>query len=153
MDANFVNPFLSSLANVLPQLGMTDIKRGSLSLKSNILESTGIAVNVGIVGDLKGNIVYALGTEDAKKIASIMMCGMPVVEFDEMAQSAINELTNMLTANAATGLSSLGINIDISTPTLIYGNFKTILKGLKVICIGMLINEMKLDVNIAIEKN
>ncbi len=38
-------------------------------------------------------------------------------------QSAISELGNMLAANACTGLSELGLNADISTPTLMQGIF------------------------------
>ena len=34
-----------------------------------------------------------------------MMMGMPVDDFNEMAQSAISELVNMLTANVATNYS------------------------------------------------
>lgn len=153
MDAIYINPFLNALTNVLPQLGITDVKRGNLSLKNNAMVSDGVVVNVGIVGALKGNVIYALELDDAKSIASIMMCGMPVTEFDEMAQSAINELTNMLTANAATELSNIGMHIDISTPTLIYGHFNTVLKADKVLCIEMLLNGMHFDVNIAVERN
>ncbi len=57
---------------------------------------------VGIVGDIKGNIVYSIDSEDALKIASTMMMGMEINVLDDMAKSAISELTNMLTANAAT---------------------------------------------------
>lgn len=152
MDANYINPFLESIAFVLPQLGITDIKRGNIRLRDNTFNSSGIVVNVGIVGELKGNVAYSVGIEEAKKIASTMMGGMPVTEFDEMAQSAITELTNMLTANAATALSNSGVLIDISTPTLIYGNFHTQLKGKQVICIEMLLNDMIFEVNISIDK-
>ena len=43
-----------------------------------------------------------------------MMMGMPVTELDEMSQSALSELSNMLTASAATSFSNLGITIDIN---------------------------------------
>lgn len=39
-----------------------------------------------------------------------MMMGMPVIEFDDMAQSALSELSNMLTANAATSFAEMGIS-------------------------------------------
>ena len=40
---------------------------------------------------------------------------------DEMAQSAISELVNMITANAATHFSSQNLLVDISPPSLVVG--------------------------------
>ena len=40
---------------------------------------------LGIIGDVKGNVVYSTDIESAKKIASTMMMGAPVTEFDELA--------------------------------------------------------------------
>ena len=67
----------------------------------------------------KCSIQYGRG--DRKFIASTMMMGMPVADFDEMAQSAISAMSNMLTATAATNLASLGREVDISTPSLTVG--------------------------------
>lgn len=50
-----------------------------------------------------------------------MMMGLPVEELNEMAQSALSELSNMLTANASINFSNIGVNVNISTPTLMYG--------------------------------
>jgi chemotaxis protein CheX len=58
----------------------------------------------------------------ALKVASTMM-GMPVESFDEMAQSAVSELGNMLAANACTEFAAGGVKADVSTPTLMYGSF------------------------------
>jgi len=88
-----------------------------------------------------------------KKIASTMMMGMPVNEFDELAQSAISELTNMLTANVATNFSNDNININISTPTLVHGEFVANASSDKVVCVEMGVNEMTIQVNISMEKN
>ena len=103
----------------MPQLGFQSIEKGEVSVKGRNLENDGVIIVVGIVGEIKGNVVYCLELECAKKIASTMMMGMPVIEFDDMAQSALSELSNMLTANAATSFAEMGISLDISTPTLL----------------------------------
>jgi chemotaxis protein CheX len=82
-----------------------------------------------------------------------MMMGMPVNEFDELAQSAISELTNMLTANVATNFSKDNININISTPTLMHGDFNVNATYDKVVCVEMDINGIIMQVNISIQKN
>lgn len=151
MDVKYINPFLDALVNVMPQVGINDIKKGSISVKGKEVDSLGVLIIIGVVGDLKGNIIYGTTMESAKKIASAMMMGAPVKELDEIAQSAISELTNMITANASTLFSEEGINIDISTPTLLYGTFKATASAEKVLCIKMLVNDLPFEVNISIE--
>ena len=153
MDVNYINPILSSFANVLPQLGLGKVEKKGISLKGRFIESPGVVIIVGIVGDIRGNVIYGLSVDDAKKIASTMMMGMPVPEFDELAQSAISELTNMLTANVATNFSNDNININISTPTLVHGKFTANATTDKVVCVTMEVEGMLIDVNISMEKN
>lgn len=153
MDVKHINPFLDSFASVMPQLGLMDVKKNGIALKGRFIESPGVMIIVGIMGDIKGNVIYGTTIENAKKIASAMMMGMPVDELGELAQSAISELTNMLTANAAINFSKEDININISTPTLMYGEFTANSSSDKVLCVQMLINDMLFEVNIALEKN
>ena len=153
MDVNYINPILSSFANVMPQLGIANVSKKGMSLKGRFIESPGVMIIVGIIGDIRGNVIYGLSLNDAKKIASTMMMGMPVDNFDELAQSAISELTNMLTANVATNFSNDNIIINISTPTLIHGKFTANASSDKVVCVEMAVNDMVVEVNISMEKN
>jgi len=153
MDVNYINPILSSFANVMPQLGIANVEKKGMTLKGRFIESPGVMIIVGIIGDIRGNVIYGMSLNDAKKIASAMMMGMPVDNFDELAQSAISELTNMLTANVATNFSNDNIIINISTPTLIHGEFTANSSSDKVICVEMGVNDMVIEVNISMEKN
>lgn len=150
MEVKYINPFLNSFGNIIPQLGLNNIEKKGIKIKSKHIESPGVAIIVGLVGDIKGNIIYGMNEENAKKIASIMMMGMPVDEFDELAQSAISELSNMLTANAATNFSHEGINVDISTPTLIKGNFVANVTTENVISVMLSLDGMEVEVNISL---
>ena len=152
MDVKYINPFLSSVFNIIPQFGIANIKKNKISVRGRQLHSSGVMIILGIIGDVRGNVIYSTSVECAKMIASAMMMGAPVNELDELAQSAISELTNMLTATAATGFYSEGININISTPTLMYGEFTANTNSDKTICIEMLINELPFDINISFEK-
>lgn len=122
-------------------------------LVKNSVESLGILINLGIVGDIKGNIVYNIQGENGKKIASKMMMGLPVEELNEMAQSALSELSNMLTANASINFSNIGVNVNISTPTLMYGqDIKIKLNTDKILNIKIVADDIPIDVNVAFEK-
>ena len=153
MDVNHVNPFIQSFTTVMPQLGFTNVSKGALSVKGKELVGSGLIIVVGIVGEIKGNVVYSIDAEHAKKIASVMMMGMPVEELDDIAQSAISELTNMLTANTATFFSNIGIIIDISTPTLLRGENITVdMSSSQVLCIELLADSIPVEINIAFEE-
>lgn len=136
----------------MPQLGFSDMQIGQLSVKNREVIGSGVLIVLGIVGDIRGNVVYMLKTEDAMKIASIMMMGEPVEEFDDMAGSALSELTNMLTATAATHFYELGIKIDISTPTLLQGkNVSVKMASDQILCVELLADGLPVDFNLAFE--
>ncbi|WP_198006940.1 chemotaxis protein CheX [Desulforamulus reducens] len=80
----------------------------------------------------------------AKNIASVMMCGMSVEVFDEMA--------NMVTANAAISLEGLGQEMDISPPTLIVGkNVVTRISSVKTLAAEISTEVGVIEVNIGLE--
>ncbi|MCT4618144.1 MAG: chemotaxis protein CheX [Marinisporobacter sp.] len=150
MDVKLINPFIQSFLSVMPQIGFSDIKKGNLSLKDRNIKSDGVMINLGIVGDIKGNVIYSMTIDNAKAIASKMMMGMPVEALDDMAQSALSELSNMLTANASINFENMEINTNISTPTLLYGkNFNVQVNAEKVLCIEILADNIPIEVNIA----
>lgn len=152
MDAKYINPFIDSFYNILPQIGFSNVTREEVTVKNSV-ESLGILINLGIVGDIKGNIVYNIQGENGKKIASKMMMGLPVEELNEMAQSALSELSNMLTANASINFSNIGVNVNISTPTLMYGqDIKIKLNTDKILNIKIVADDIPIDVNVAFEK-
>lgn len=153
MNAAYLNHVLNAFTNVLPQLGFTTVQKGNVSVNGRNIKSSGVCVVMGCTGDIKGTIIYDLNEESAKKIASKMMMGMPVDELNEMAQSAISELANMLTANAATDFSKDGLIVDISTPAIFTGDFVATANSEKVICIEMKADDVNINVNISIETN
>ena len=152
MDVKHVNPFIESFSNVMPEIGFGSVQIGNLSAKTAEITSSGVIVIVGVVGAVRGNVVYALELEAAKQIAEVMMMGEPVEEFDETAKSAISELTNMLTAHAATAFSNIGIVIDISTPTMLEGdNIAIKMSSNQVICVQLFADNTPIEINISFE--
>lgn len=150
MDVKLINPFLQSFNTIMPQLGF-EIEKGSITIKENI-EGTGVAISVGVTGDVKGNVIYIISEDASKGIASQMMMGMPIDELDDMSKSALSELSNMLTANASINYSNEGINTDISTPVLVTGKEMNIkVNTEQIICITMNANGMPIDINISLE--
>lgn len=151
MDVKHINPFIESFTNVMPELGFSSAQIGNLSTKDKEVISSGVVVIVGIVGAIRGNVVYSIDIEAAKQIAATMMCDS-VEELDDTALSAISELTNMLTAHAATAFSNIGIIIDISTPTMLQGeNVSIKMSSEQVLCVQLLADDIPIEICISFE--
>jgi len=152
VDVKYINPFIQAFTAVMPELGFGDVQMGTLMSKGKEITGSGVFVILGIVGAIRGNAVYAIDIESAKQIASVMMMGAPVDEFDDMASSAISELTNMLTANAATAFADSGILIDISTPTMLKGeNISINMSSDQVLCVQLIADDIPIEINISFE--
>jgi chemotaxis protein CheX len=152
MNKEYVAAFTNAFLNVMPLLGMSDIKLKNEKKCDKQIDASGVIGIVGIIGELTGNVFFAMDEDCAKKIASYMMGGMEVTEFDELTQSAISELSNMLAANAGIGLSEMGKNVDISTPTLMNGVFTVSASYTKVTCLEMLVDDMPFNIYISMEE-
>ncbi|MCI5566963.1 MAG: chemotaxis protein CheX [Veillonellaceae bacterium] len=151
MDAKLVNPFVDALKTVLPQMGFPEPERKAIGVKAKTASSLGVSVIVGFTKSIRGNVVYNMSEDTAKFIASTMMMGMPVDEFNDMAQSAISEMSNMLTANAATNLAGMGFEVDISTPSMTIGeNFQIKISDDQYLTVGMDIGGHELEIDIAV---
>ena len=152
MDAKLVNPFIDALVNVMPQMGFDVPKRVSMTVKAQICQSLGVSLIVGFTKGLRGNVVYNMTEQAAKFIASKMMMGMPVDELNEMAQRALSEMSNMLTANAATNLSAMGLEVDISTPSLTVGkDFQIKISNEQYLVVVMDLGGENIELNIAVQ--
>lgn len=135
IDVKHVNPFLQSSISVVESVTQIKMTVGKPELTDFHLKEMTYAIQVGIVGEMKGQAILALSEDNAKEIASKMMFGMPVTELDEMASSALNELGNMVMGNTATIFSTQGILIDITPPLAVYGSdlqLKSDIDGIKI---------------------
>ncbi|MDF2879652.1 MAG: cheX1 [Clostridiaceae bacterium] len=122
MNSKYVNIFLKGTQNIFKQVAQMDLNLSGISAKTSPIASKNVVVMVGITGKLKGTVAINMDTELAKNIASNMMGGMPVEELDEMSKSAICELANMIMGTVTTELSGMGVNTDITPPTILTGN-------------------------------
>ena len=152
MDAKMINPFIEAISNIMPQLGFQSVTKGKISVREQFVESKGVTILVGLTDDARGNIAYNMTEETAMQIASTMMMSMPVNEMDDMAQSAISEMTNMITGNAATNFEKMNMRVDISPPSLVVGSkFKAKVSSGKYLAIEIIIDSQILELNVGVE--
>lgn len=151
MNKDYTESFSIAFLDVMPQLGITDVQLKGETECGHLIRSPGVVVVIGITGDLHGNVYFTMQESCANSIASAMMGGMEVLQFDEMVQSAVSELSNMLAATACTNLSEKGIGADISTPTLIHGDFTADASLKQASCLEMLVGENLFGIYLSLE--
>ncbi|WP_410514151.1 chemotaxis protein CheX [Paenibacillus sp. BR2-3] len=118
MKAEVINPFLESARTVIEQVIQISPSTGDLGIKEIELIDNHIWIQVGMTGQMSGNIIFGIAEAVALKMVSAMMGGYVITEMDEMGQSAISELGNMISGNASTILSNQGVMVDITPPKL-----------------------------------
>jgi len=152
MDAKLLAPFVDAFFNVLPQLGFAQVEKSGIALKDRLMTHFNVTTMVGLTEKIRGNVAYSMSEATARQVASKMMMGMPVADFDEMAQSAISELSNMVAANAAIIFEGMGMPVQISPPTMVIGdNVYIRLSKVKTIAVTITTEVGEIELNIGIE--
>ena len=122
LDVKHINPFLQSSISVIEMTTQTKLTVGKPSVATLEFPDNTFILQVGVTGVLKGQVLLVMKEENAKAMASKMMMGMPVDTLDEMACSALGELSNMIMGNTATLFSTQGILMDITPPISLHGS-------------------------------
>jgi chemotaxis protein CheX len=121
MNVKFLNPFVEAATEVLQVECQLNATHGNLSLQKSALTTDEITVMLSLIGEVQGVVLYGLSIPTALSLVSRMM-GQEFSTFDNLAQSGIAELGNVITGRATIKMSQTGISANISPPTLILGN-------------------------------
>ncbi|CAH1221658.1 hypothetical protein PAECIP111893_04754 [Paenibacillus plantiphilus] len=120
MNAEYINPFLESARVVIEQVIQIRPATGKLGVKDVKFVENYIWIQIGLNGQMNGDIVFGLSEEVALKMISAMMGGYTISEIDDIGRSAISELGNMISGNASTILYNQGVRVDITPPKVMH---------------------------------
>ena len=155
MRVEYINPFVESAFSVLKEVLDAEVKRGEIYLKPTTMSIQGVAALVGLAGDVEGRVLFDMTKETALYVAGAMNQEEFTV-FDEMAKATIQELANMITAQAVTKLHDLGFKFDLTPPALFTGDnmeVSTNLGEVEALIVPMeLGGNGKIEVNVAIRE-
>jgi chemotaxis protein CheX len=90
-------------------------------LRQSPVAINGVAVILGITGNLEGRVIFDMSEETAIKIAGAMNYEEFTV-FDKLAKSTISELGNIIAGKAISVLNDDGWKFSITPPMLLCGN-------------------------------
>lgn len=153
MRVEYINPFVSAAYSVLQMVLGVEPEKGQLAMRPGIFTSQQCSIVMGVTGKVEGTAIYGMTLATADKIASHMI-GQPIRTFDALAASAIAELGNMITGNAASLLSEKGYTCQISPPSIIRGsNVKISTVNTPALVVPILLGEFGfIEINVSLQE-
>ncbi|WP_243311956.1 chemotaxis protein CheX [Fundidesulfovibrio agrisoli] len=124
-DAEIAKPFVQATKHVLSTMAMLDPAPGKPYVKKNNTAAGDVSAVVGLTGDKHGSISISFSKKCAVAIVKNML-GDDVQDIIQDAKDAVGEITNMISGQARAGLSQMGLTMQASTPTVIFGDNHTI---------------------------
>ncbi|MCW8995576.1 MAG: chemotaxis protein CheX [Psychromonas sp.] len=126
MNAEFVNPFLSSFINVLETMAQIKIKPGKPSLKKDAIARGDVSGLIGMVGPTaKGSFSISFEKKLALNVFQSML-GERVEELSDDITDMVGEITNMVSGGAKRQLGEKGYEFSMATPIIVTGPNHTI---------------------------
>ena len=120
MKVEYINPFVRAATEVLERELGRAVEQGTVYLHRSAYTSQEVTVLIGVTGQVRGIVLYCLSQQTACAIAAAIL-GQEVPEFDELAQSGIAEIGNVITGTASVYLAEAGFTSTITPPTLLIG--------------------------------
>jgi len=126
MKAEFVNPFLNAILDVLSTMAHVEAKPGKIALKKNTKARGDVSGLIGLAGkEAKGSLAITF-TESVILDITCKMLGESVDSIDETVTDMVGEITNMVTGGAKRTFSEMGYDFDLAIPGVISGKSHTI---------------------------
>jgi chemotaxis protein CheX len=138
--------------SVLKSTVSENVKRGTPKLSTSINNIQGVAIIVGLAGQVSGRVVLDMSEVTALNIASSMN-GERLDSLDELASATLTELGNMITGNAVTKLHELGFKFDLTPPALFVGDNLRLTDKIEALVVPLELEEGSLCINVAIKEN
>jgi chemotaxis protein CheX len=120
VNVKFLNPFIDAVNEVMKAEVQLDVEKGNLSLAKSALTTDDVTVLISLVGEVQGVVLYGMSIPTGLAMVSKIM-GQDFSEFDNLAQSGVAELGNVITGRATIKFAEAGYQSTISPPTLIMG--------------------------------
>ena len=124
-DADIAKPFVQATKHVLSTMAMIDPRPGKPYVKKTNAAAGDVSAIVGLTGDKHGSISLSFTKQCAVGIVKNML-GDDVQDIIQDAKDAVGEITNMISGQARAGLTQIGLTLQASTPTIIFGDNHTV---------------------------
>ena len=120
MDVKYINPFVESVLNNPEQMAALKAEKLNLSVTKEAKTTLEISGIIGLSGSVKGSAVISFPKSIALAVASAMFIE-ELSELNDDVKDGSGEFTNIVVGNARNQLVDQGLDVTMSTPTIIIG--------------------------------
>ncbi len=120
-DLDVVNAFSAATVVVLKNYCNASVTKGDVRIRATSSSIGGLAVFVGITGDLSGKLLFNMNKETSLELASVLN-NEEIIEVDDIFVATIKEFTNMVAGGAINTLSTKHIDLDMTPPSIMISN-------------------------------
>lgn len=124
MKVEYVNSFYKAAKDVFQLMVDIDPLRGDLRVVDDMSSTKDANVELGVIGDLKGKILFSFPKNMTLEMVKILS-GMEMDKIDSFASSALGEVANIIGGNALTLLAQHNYTCDIVPPQIFVGEYKS----------------------------
>jgi chemotaxis protein CheX len=126
MRAEFINPFLVSLLDVLKTMASMELEPQKARVKKDEIAYGDVSGLIGMVGNkTKGSMSITFEEPLALQIMHNML-SEKASNINEQVSDMVGEITNMVTGGAKRILAESGFEFDMATPIVVSGKGHTI---------------------------
>jgi chemotaxis protein CheX len=120
MRVQVVNRYVQAALDVISKETQLPVQRGGLLLEGNPYSTEDVTAVIGISGQLSGSIYLSMAESVALKLISAIL-GQDTSELDDLGQSGIAEMANVIAGTAGIQLADENIETIINPPLVLVG--------------------------------
>ena len=126
MKVEFVNPFITSLKNVVVTMAQIELQSGKPLKKEDETARGDVSGIIGMIGpQVKGSMAITFDANLARNIMKNML-GEEMTALDDEVCDMVGEMTNMICGGAKNSLSDQNYQFEMATPVIVSGKDHTI---------------------------
>lgn len=113
--------FVAATTNVLSTMANINPVAGKPFVKANMVAMGDVTAIVGVAGTRKGSIAVTFTKASAIAVVRAML-GDDVQDVIQDTKDTVGEVTNMISGQARAKLAEMGVSMQGSTPSIIFGD-------------------------------
>ena len=120
MKVQIVNRYVQAAQDVISKETQLPVRRGGLLLEGNPYTTEDVTAVIGVSGQLSGSIYLSMEETVALKLIGAII-GQETTVLDDLGESGIAEIANVIAGTAGIGLAEEGIETTINPPLVLVG--------------------------------
>jgi len=115
-----VQPYLQAAKEVIGRETGSEVAVGKVSLKKPPANTDEVSILIGVTGQIQGVVMIMMSKQTALNVVG-RITGEPYKDLDDLAESAVAEMANVISGRGGIALAALGRETTISPPAILIG--------------------------------